>query len=103
MTEIKKERLVLIPFEELHGFQIQSISQVLIVAKTILGQIEPADTLITENVGPEVGSVPDTFDLAADIPAEAVIGRSNFKLGIVMSVAGQMPLADHPRLVAISR
>ena len=102
MTEVKKEGLVFISLNKVHSFEIQPVSEIFIFTESILGQIEPADVLIPKNVWPEVGSVANSFDLTPDVPGKAVIDRPYFKLGIVVPVTGQVPLADHACRVTVA-
>ena len=102
MAEVKEEWFVLVLLDEFDGFKIESVGEIFIFAEAILRQIEPADSLITKNVRPEVGSVADAFDLAADVPVKAVVTRSDFKLGVVMAITREVPLADHAGGVAVA-
>ena len=101
MTEVQKERLLLVPLNEVDCFDVHAIHQELVVPQPLLGNIDPANRLIAKDIGPEVGTISDAFDFAAKIPREAMVGRLHFVLGFVILVAGQVPLADHPRGITI--
>ena len=102
VAEIKKERLVLVSFDEFDCFQIQAVGEVLLVAEAVLGEVEPADRLGAKDIRPEIRSVADALDLASGIPVKAVGSRPDFKLGLLVFVSSEVPLTRHASGVAVA-
>ena len=97
MTEVEKERPVLVPFDEIDGLVVHPIDQELGLPQSVFRNIDPADRLFPKDIRPEVRSVPDTLHLTGKVPGEAVPARLDLVLGPVKRIPGQVPLADHAR------
>ena len=102
VAEVKEEWFVLVALHELDCFQIEAIGEVLLVAESVLLEVEPANRLGAENVGPEIRPVAYALDLAPGVPVEAVIGWTNLELGPLVFIAGEVPFARHSRGIAVA-
>ena len=101
VTEVQEERFLLVPFHKIHSFLIQPIGQILLLAKTRMFDIKPANRLISEDIRPEICPIANRLDLRAKVPLKSMIRRSNFVLGVMIVVTGQMPFPDHTRRIAM--
>ena len=101
VTQVEKERLVLVAVDKINRFQIEPVGQVLVFSHAIIWYVKPSNGLRAEDVGPEIGAVAHAFDFAPSIPAEAVIGRANLELGTLILVTCKVPLANHTGAISV--
>ena len=75
-------------FNEFNRFLIHPINEIFFIAKFVFFEIQPTNRLVSEYIGPEVGSVTNAFDFASDFCVKPYIRRANFKFRVVIFVAG---------------
>ena len=92
---------MLVAFNKINGFQIEAIGQVFARTETTGFNIKPANRLISEDIRPEICPIANRLDLRAKVPLKSMIRRSNFVLGVMIGVTGQMPFPDHTRRIAM--
>ena len=78
---------------KINCFDVQSVSEVFLLAKSIIGNVNPADGLVAKNIGPEIGSISHTFHLSAKIPRETMIFGAYFSFRTMIRVTAKMPFA----------
>ena len=101
VTEVQEKWFLLVAFNKINGFQIEAIGQVFARTETTGFNIKPANRLISEDIRPEICPIANRLDLRAKVPLKSMIRRSNFVLGVMIVVTGQMPFPDHTRRIAM--
>ncbi len=102
VAQVEEERLVAMSLDEVHGLLVQPVREVLALAESLVGDVEPTNWLRAKHVRPEVRAVANPFDFTAEVPRKAVVLRFQFVFSTVIRIAGQMPLADLPCGVTVS-
>ena len=102
VAQVEKEGLVLVALDEIDRFQVETIGQVFVFPQPVLRDVKPPDGLGSKNIWPKVRPIAHPFDFTPEIPVEAMISRSNLELGVLIFVAGEVPLPNHPGTVSVA-
>ena len=95
MAQIKKKWTRSISFNKFDCLEIHAVGQVFLLTQPRLGNVDPGDRLVTENIGPEIGAIANAFHLRSELRPKTVSGRANFHLRSMKTVTTQMPLTNH--------
>ena len=101
VAQVKKEGLVLVLANKLNCFLVHAVDEKLIRSHLVVRNVEPTNGLLSEYVGPEVGSITDSFYLTGKVPLKTMVHGFNLMGSRVVFVPGEVPFSNHARGVSI--